>query len=1825
MNTAIDSRLRTVKAIAADTHLPDEPQIAAAFMNANVPMSVAMRSDAEYRMVKAQKKQQMLTSAGLPAGQDKSDIAALQSQQNPPSFWGAFGDVVGAGLKGPKDAAELGMKGLNALFSPLTAPIAAQRANMTPDSNPLQQAFNQAGTDVSNLATMGLPISQLASGIGTIAGINPVTPDQAADMKRAGYNPDDWRSRYAWYYDDMSLGQKAVADDDVRYFSQRYDPDKVKLVREIITSNFMQDQKLEALSLAAQKFVQGVTGDGPAEDKQLFGEMSNSSTLQAGSLWADRFGLERGSTAASVTSAVGDLATYWFADPFAGAAKGLNAFREIRYGFDASSIASAENKLMQLSKPGVADSAPAPGASRAFSNLLDTVDNVYLLQKSNQAEKLAEAAQITQQFGLRNPDMLTQFDALMAMRSGRVSGVRMRNIDELKVQAGQASKQGRQVNPFVYADTPAGKEGVPVWRFRDDDGNLLSQAEQNAEKAKVVSRMTEFIWSEAINSGRPLNRGIALLPGQVAVNRQVRSAIAPLRDALVGADKSVYKAFDSRSGIVKFDGQFDRADEMLLGDAAGAWIQQGYTGKWGKTFEKAAARFDQSFSGKTLSFTTPDGLETYRRFVTQFMPRRLAYIAVNKWAMGNPAERMAQWRQTAEAFIQAAGFKNSPRARELTDFLTKGRVARPSEADRMGPLEVYAGHRADNTIMADGHELAAGIHPYQMADGIVLPSLREIRQLQQKTGVLSAVTGAFNAEPTRQVTAAWKIGKVGNPANMLRQVIELVGLHSLEQGPRAAVEGAKARRFVAQETVAGRLASNDEARAANALTKVASGNDLDRLNKLYRSGDMNAYHAEMINILAAKGVTGRHANVLAGMNAGVQFQDLARFSGGGKTALAMAAPLDLARRVRLRFMEKTGVRPPEDSAWHRYLDHEVGDSITRSALSDLGAAKDQYAMLGNENVLDDILAASDKGIGGVPARIPNSREWLGVNGDRGAQMWHAEFDSRGSDPIGRLVQKAIALEHRSAEDAIISPGQMLNEDFLQAAVKADPMMQRLESVAVRATTESARRFVQGQMAKRTAEVAATTARKFPEGVDTPAEVAAYLIAHAPEGASLRANAYRLRYTEEGKLVEGEQEAQEAVQRLADVMVRDHAYHMGAKVGDDGAVRFGPQFDRLLDKIIAGQRVTADDMSQIPNHLRPKEISTPLYVPGVGKGDKKSIVNLASKMYGFTVARPLSRLGSTPSFIANRNVANRVLAPVADELLAKGFDEAQVAGMLEATASRYAVNATFRYTDEATEHSVFSELTDNFLMFQRASEDFIKRIMRVTSANPQILSRGYLMMEAGQHSGMIYPETTTDDDGNAETHLVMTFPGSGVLAKAVQETGLALGWGDSDLIQKPLYSSMSSQVRFINPSLSNPLGFSTSPLIGMPLRIVRSIFPESDRGITGTLGKLEGGGESFFAEQSLLQSLMPTPLARLVPALTPDDSDSQLASATRNAMIYYGAAGLLPGPMATPDEIQQAHDAIRGMATNQLVWRAIVGLFSPMAPGYNEPQDLGLPGPGVIDQVRGINSIRSEWFDVLQQATKKYGTGQGFAEASTEWLRRHPNGESILNPGVFQVGTTRAPGTAAEAGSVNSGPAVTEWMMSNKDWILKNGAVAYYLLPMFSDDQFSAAGMREQLRNGLRVHKGSEEFMSDVMYQIGVQEFYSRLKARGQAIATGTPKTKAYKDFDEWKRGWTLANPVTAAEMDRRQDPAYVHAQLAPALGKLVTSGQAPAGVPLDLARQVWQHYSDYREKYNMVTTGDKGLYNRRALNKKYRDQGDQMFLGTPVEDLWKAIDIYEGS
>lgn len=1831
-----DARLRYITTAKYSGMFKDEPEVLQAFVNADVPFSIAQRTMAEMSKQKAKQRKALMEQAGYSVSnmpQDWadafSDSELTQPTFNPPAkpapqpqkgFWGQVTDLGKSALSGV-------MEGLNAAFSPISVPLAAGSA--APDTN--QERWLQENEFIQSIPVVGQTGVALAEGVMDWAkGVNIVgvgerqlTETQKEDFRRAGYDPESRKSRYAYYYQQFNGHRTPVVDDEISKLKTEFEPYKVDLARELVTSGYFDDpvRNLAGLSDEAQEFARNLGTQGPdSPDGKLIRKMQDSSGLSYGGKLADRFNMEIGSRSRMVTSAMGDLATFWFIDPITMAGGAARSVKYAMQGVDASSIDKVVKALA------ASDDAfrPVGANAKRFDDVLRQVDTNYnLIREGN----LGQAAKNTEAFRRLHPDMMGIYDTLTAMRSGAITRVRARESVEQLREAGEATKGvGRQAQPFIFDAAPVGKE-KPVWSLTNSSKEVASAEATAHARASLADQLGDFVWYEAITSGRPLYQGKMLLPGQVAVNRRVRAAIAPIRDAFGRQDRKFAKFLNTqKSAIDDLDGDVIAdalgRQEILTDKTAQEWVKKNYTGQvlsptFGlhKAFGKGWRYFENSFSNKTINFNSPESTELFRRWVVQFLPKRHAYALVNEFANANPAGRYGIWQQTVVATLNASGMRNTPAAKRMYDQLTKGIVPADDAFGRVtGPLEQYT-LPALNTIRVGDTQSASAVHAYQLSEGVQLPNLRELRRLMNRTSILGYAAGALNNQLFDMVTRTWKVAKVANPANMVRQAMELYTL-TMGQGTGKAVAGAASARYMIKAAKGQVKSDLNTVKKAMLKAQDLDHDTLSRLDAAIRTGDHATYHGIILDALESQGVKGRTAEALARMGEAVDVRELVP-QGLSKAALAFAGPLDWLRRLRVKQVERMGLKAKFDTPWAKELDDEVVGQYLQSALNDLGAAADNYVLLAEnrgEAIRDQIREGVSMGFGYLTPRVPNSYGWA----DNPSNLqWAQSLRQLQDDELANLVLRRVAME------AVSQNKQITNlQTMMTAANKRGAQVRNIRLKLNGGMVEARKTFGREEIQKGVSAQDFLVNRRYSrEALENPRTFARYLIGEDDLGQVLRDNARRSNYTSDGRLAVTPADKFEAIDRHADAMVRDIVSRLGGKIHDDGRLYLPAELGDLYSKIAAGKKITAADTARYGNDLKPEGLVTELFVPDIAGSKpvmRQRLTNMLGKAYHLTVSGPLASLASHPVFLAHRRMAYDTMGPVFEQLTARGMSTKQAAYLLESAANKRALNLTFNATDNPQEHSVFAELTDNFLMFNRAQEDFLKRFMRATKTNPALLARARVLVDAAHHSGIVTNQRIQSDDGVEENQLVFVYPGSAAATRIIGDAWASLGGEADDLNMMPQYRGFSSQLRFINPSLTNPLQFSANPIIGMPLKAVRAMFPESSDTVNDWLTVLQGG-ERYFAEQSTLDEFLPTVLARIIPVVAKNEKDGQYASALRSALQYAEAAGIMPEPgVATPDEVLRAQDSVRSMVQNIMIQRAIFGVIAPAAPQMTEPGDMENNAHAMAE---GIANIKEEWFKILEDQNRLYPEdgARALSESFVEWARRYPAGQSIANPSAFTVGSSQMVGTDAKAPSTL---AATQWMLDNLDWVKNNRSIAFYLLPTAEGKWYEAAPYRLQFRTELREHKSLEEFAREVALSDEISQFFEMSKKRNQAKLSFPESAEALDQaFYKWSDQWAKFHPSAQAELDRRNDPNVVHEEVAPALGRAAT-GDLPKELQY-LKPQLQEMYNDYLTYREVYAAADR--FSRGQINSRYRKFGDAKWAGTPLANLWDAMSKYEDS
>jgi hypothetical protein len=1810
-----DQRIQRATAIRYAGAFADEPEVAQALANSNTPTALALRSFHGYQATKQAKVKEIAAAAGYGQKSLNDDLqkadevkAAVAQQPQEESNWltslgrGALsvGSSIISGIgSAAKGAGEGLLEGLNYIASPLTA---TAQAGYAADTS-LERAVNSTGVAPGAAYTIFGGIANTLEGAARITGLTGMDPNQAADMRRAGYDPDSSTSRYAYYFQEMGNKRAPVSESAVIKLKadERWSPTDVDAAREIVSSGALNDlaRAADSLSAPARDLISRASAGSNSE--LLLRAMADHSQLTFGGSLVSQSAPERragewfgqGSVSRTVGAAFADLVGYWYVDPLVAVSAGVKAVRGAdaiveagkgnfltrrwAYGVNAQSIDDVTVAIRATDD----DFKPIGAVATRFDQAMEQADLIVRLNQSGKAEDAVEAGKKYAEWTKLYPSMRPAFDTLIGMRSGAIGGLTIREGKDAVKEADRALTSGRGVAPWVIdAPSPGSK---PLWTLVDETGAALSAEERALQRAKVAEEMSAFVLAEAYASGRELTHGRILMPGQLSLNGALRDTLGKFGlDLLMRRDKSAMRQLDESTSTVTIasgvgadlTGRFDQ----LLTPQGSDWMRKNYTFGITHLFARGWRTFERSFSNKTINPLDPNSTKVYGQFVNQFMPKRQAQMVTSQYAAANPGERYAMLRNTVGSFLNVMNLRNTPEAQELVEQLTKGLIPSDKAINgyKAGGHEWYT-TPAGNTIKIGDFRLAAAVHPWQLNEGMELPNWREVRSLVDRGKVLNSVLGTVGPWAT-SLNQVWKATKTASWANAARQALEGFAFTAV-RNPETLGEVRDARKGVKADLIQRKVNDNDLARLANSVSNF-NASDLDVL-EVTRRTDPAKYVSVMRGLLTSNGYKPAQADVLVRLGMDVDLTGLASSNTAGVARLAMAGPIDFVRKVRAERLARKGGEV-NDTPLSKFLDKELAAAFTENAFKQLGDAADSYVTSAeriDRAARQQVFSAAGRGFTMRPAKLRDGYKWLGEKTKINQDMWHIELDKRLTDPVDNLALRYIA----------------------QQALGRTPASKPGEPVEL------------GKFAS----------------VD---DLMLHLYGEHELGKAMRNNSARMQYLPNGQLASSEAERMMAAEGAARTAVDDLAHHLGGIVSRDPSGRldisFAPESRPLLEKIADGGHPTPGDLAKLPHEVYPEGLVHTIQapVPGGEGSVAQRLANLSSRAYGAIVAKPLAHMVMQPLFLAERRIAYGQVEPLMQGLVDRGLSQGQAAFLLEAMANNRAISRTFLSTDNPAERSVFSELGDKYLMFMRAQEDFVRRFVGAAKVNPGALGRANLMMTSAVHAGALHYEPQQDENGNTEYRLTFTYPGSALAQRVLMDGMVSLGLAPEEVLRIPQYDGLKSQVRYINPGVANPLQFSVNPVFGWAIDGMEKVWPAQRIELERLKRGLQGG-EDFGGGQSGLQLMMPSMLQRFVPLMQRDDADGQFASAFRTATIYAEAAGQLPGPDASPEEKAKGLDALKATATNILILRAFTGTFLPASPSANDP-DIG--DMDVLGRLQELPNIRSEWFQVKSEMAAKYpdNYSRALSEAQVEFARRYP-GELMVNPGAFGVGSVELLGTGEAGATVGAVPYTldgTRWLLENLDFVKANPTVALALMPRSTENgDFNNEAYKLQLKSELRKHKDLESFYTDVTLSDDIAEYVATTSAySAEAKANPALAKGIYSRMEQFQDGWRRTHPLASAELDRRAEPNFVHAEMAPALERLAT-GQAQLPANLEGQRpqlaEMFEDWSTYRDRYLKVNFFNNG--ERASLNKQYRQNGNKKWLGTPLESMWRLMDVYE--
>lgn len=1839
----------------------NQPEIVKSLLDKQVPLALAMQSFNSYSATQAKQTAKHLSTAGFSSTNEEN--AARPGYLNKTDEWGEadkklanadndFGGGLLGGLASGFDAFARGFTNVGSKVIEGTtwawnrsvgAPFAAGSSSDSAVDDALQGANDWVDRIpvAGALASLGLGAVEGAAnwveGLGRVYAPGSVSDEQQRqDMRAAHLDPSRIGDRINFYSQDFGEVVAPISNEHIEKIKglKRWSPEDVDAAREIIVSGAMDDlsRSYSALSPEAQGLIARASKSPNVEDLLNAVGDGSQNTLgwgvlkgfvpdqyqKPGQFW------EPGSVSRQVASAATELIVTWHMDPTVVASQGVKAVRAMRYGVGGVAAEKIDNTIQML-KASDDLHAPKGALARRFDEAMQTADDIVTVGVSTPEAAKARASWIR-----RFPGYDKTLDLLIGQRAGTVGPIRARTLNEAKGEVKHAAEGGRDVNPWVL---DASADGKPMWAFTKTDGTKATPEERALARANAAEELSTFIVMDAYASGREITGSRLLLPGQLSLNGKVRDKLAPVLEAFNRRDMSVIKQLKETgkkpidlNGHVLADEQ-GRWDHLVNPESA-EWLRNNYTFGITHMFSRGWRNFEKTFSNKTILPSSPDSVKVYKELVSQFMPKRQAQMVTTQYAAANPAERWVMTRQTIGSLLNVMNLRNTPEAQKIVDQLTKGLVPQGEYINgyKAGVREHYTTPDG-NYIRVGDLKMPAAVHPWQLSEGVELPNWRELRGLANRNAVLNAVTRTADGQAANAMVRAWKASKVTTYSNMMRQGLELE-LFNAWREPGVLGAHRAARKAVKADVLNRKVNDHDLERLANAVNNFTP-DDLAQLEVTRRSKP-ETYVKTISAILERDGISPRMAETMARLGQDVDLTEYGEFlaSKSERRARHLAAigPWDKVRRARAIRHERKGGNV-EDTPLSKHLDAEMAQQMLEGAAKQFGSAADAYAWNMAERATHTdrarITDAAGRNISFRPVKVVNAYEW----GDTTPALWAAELGRRQSDPIGELAMQFIAkraladvteaARPKVQGEVAVNVAQNI-ADELTATMRAKRYPELdVHALALSKNLDDAEALA--GMRDAYSRMATDSLLKQSTFADADALIAKLYGEHEL-GASMRANSAGMQYLPDGKPVRNPADRQAAAQAAARRAVDDLVHHMGGKVTrtDKGAeIRFPEESRPLLEKLAKGEEISADDLAKLDDAAKPEGMVAPIYAPMVPEknGFAQGLSNLATRAYGTVVADPLDKLFVMPTFVANRRLAQDEMAPLMEALTAKGMEPGQAAFMVEAATNKRAVAKTFQGTDNPMEKSVFSEMADKWLMFQRAQEDFLRRLVNATRANPEGLARANILMQAGVHAGIVHYEPFQDEEGNTEYHLTFTYPGTALAQRVMADAAAGLGLAPDEILRVPQFDGLKSQVRFINPGLSNPLQFSANPMFGFATWGAEKIWP----GATVDLERLRrglSGGEDFEGTSGPFtwKNLVPSMFTRFTTFASKDDADGQFQSAMRASLMYAELAGQTPGPDASPSERARYLDAVKATTTNIMIQRAVLGLFAPASPQVADPDETELDA---IARAQGLPNLRAEFFDIRNELAKKYpdNFSRADSEAVAEFARRYP-GELIVNPGAFSTSSTEIAGNDQAYAPYTIG--ATQWMFENLDFVRANPTLAFALMPKdTADGDFSNEAYKLQFKSDIRTHKDIQEFYDDLSVSSDIDEYYSTRTTFFNAVADSPALQKSiYAKMDDWESGWRRAHPLADQELNRRASPDYVHDVIAPAVGRVVDGTDVlPDSVRklLPAIKEMWQDYSGYRDQYAKLDYYDNE--GRRRLNKQYQQQGDLKWLGASQKGL----------
>ena len=523
----------------------------------------------------------------------------------------------------------------------------------------------------------------------------------------------------------------------------------------------------------------------------------------------------------------------------------------------------------------------------------------------------------------------------------------------------------------------------------------------------------------------------------------------------------------------------------------------------------------------------------------------------------------------------------------------------------------------------------------------------------------------------------------------------------------------------------------------------------------------------------------------------------------------------------------------------------------------------------------------------------------------------------------------------------------------------------------------------------------------------------------------------------------------------------------------------------------------------------------------------------------------------------------------------------------------AVDTVLKFVDNPSIRSNFAVSTRTVGRFYRATEDFWRRIYRMKDVAPTTLYRMRLAHLGLSSSGMWH------EDANGEPYIMM--PMDNIIFKMTDNSIKALT-GKSEYKQ-PLFNDFTFKLQNINPSFSPDSGL---PLLSGPIGALSVI------GIKNLIGNVPVPGAERLAQDidnfalgsmgdnmDLTRALVPGSLSKLWATLPLNEKTRQEVTAAQQAVAYNAANGIMIDPSATSAEKYAYLKAIRVSAHNVIALRSILGLISPVTPTLQESQGV----PDYLLDV-GITSLRSEFFDIQEAITTKFGDDieDPYEMALSIFTGKYPNKV------VYTVSRDEKSTNVV----IDKTLQMRNWALNNKSFIGKYGQAGYIFGPHTGD--FNAGVYNWLNAADLLKDKSLEAYYDDVLVAEDKQKYYDIGSWETKSLSTETSISRRKEIIamsTAARDGLKASNPLLMAALTGGGNEIATEENILTNIEQIVTDVDSPIDEGLRMKMKVaTKAMRDFIAFSNNIK--DKGLQNAAELKSDYRDRVEKIIddLGT---------------